>query len=39
MEWRGRRGSSNIEDRRAQGPRRGGVAGVATGQHEDERQE
>lgn len=26
MEWRGRRGSSNIEDRRAQGPRRGGVA-------------
>lgn len=26
MEWRGRRGSNNIEDRRAQGPARGGVA-------------
>lgn len=26
MEWRGRRGSRNIEDRRAQGPVRGGMA-------------
>lgn len=26
MEWRGRRGSRNIEDRRAQGPARGGMA-------------
>jgi predicted metalloprotease len=26
MEWRGRRGSRNIEDRRSQGPRRGGAA-------------